>query len=166
VVHLVAASYVVLLRRADGGERVLLQLRQGTGFLDGFWATSAAGHVEPGESAVDAAVREAAEELGVGVDPADLEPLCAVHRTAPPGERGDQRVDFFFACRRWAGSPARREPHRAAEVRWFDLAALPEPVVPHERRVLDGLRAGSLPAVLVHGFPALGPWQAGEAGLT
>jgi 8-oxo-dGTP pyrophosphatase MutT (NUDIX family) len=144
----------VLRRREDGVERVLLQLRRGTGFMDGHWAVPAAGHVEPGEDAVSAAVREAAEEIGVGIARPDLRPLCAVHRTAPPRERGDERVDFFFECRRWAGEPRRREPDRAAELRWFDLAALPEPVVPHERVVLDGLRGGGLPAVLTFGeFP-------------
>jgi 8-oxo-dGTP pyrophosphatase MutT (NUDIX family) len=150
--QVVPASYVVLRRREDGVERVLLQLRAGTGFMDGHWALSAAGHVEPGEDAVAAAVREAAEELGVHLDPADLVPLCAIHRTAVPHEPVDERVDFFFESRRWTGEPQRREAHRAAELRWFDLAALPEPVVPHERRVLDGLHRGDLPPLLTHGF--------------
>jgi hypothetical protein len=61
-------------------------------------------------------------------------------------------VDFFFECRRWAGEPRRREADKAAALRWFDLAALPDPVVPHERRVLEGLRRGDLPPLLVHGF--------------
>jgi 8-oxo-dGTP diphosphatase len=148
----VPASYVLLRRREDGVERVLLQLRQGTGFMDDHWAVSAAGHVEPGEDAAAAAVREAGEELGIGIDAADLVPVCAIHRTAPPHERVDERVDFFFTCSRWTGEPARREQHRAAAVRWFDLAALPEPVVPHERVVLDGLRSGTVPAILTHGF--------------
>src|SRR3954469_4922007 len=107
--RVVPASYVVLRRRQDGAERVLLQLREGTGFLDGHWAMSAAGHVEPGEDAVAAAVREAAEELGVALDPADLVPLCAAHRPAAPHEPVDERVDFFFECLRWAGMPQRRE---------------------------------------------------------
>jgi ADP-ribose pyrophosphatase YjhB (NUDIX family) len=111
--------------------------------------------VEAGEDAVAAAVREAAEELGVVLDRADLVPLCAMHRTAGRSERGSERVDFFFACRRWTGEPRRREADKAAELRWFDLATLPEPVVPHELRVLEGLRRGDLPPLLVHGFQKL-----------
>jgi len=152
VIALVPASYVLLRRTEDGVERVLLQLRRGTGYMDGHWAVSAAGHVEAGEDAVSAAVREAAEELGVVLDPEDLVPLCAMHRTAGRTEPGDQRVDFFFECRRWAGEPRRQEADKAAELRWFDLAALPEPVVPHELRVLAGVRGGELPPLLVHGF--------------
>ena len=150
--QVVPASYVVLRRTEDGVERVLLQLRRGTGFMDGHWAVSAAGHVEPGEDAVSAAVREAAEELGVVLGRAALVPLCAVHRTTVPHEPVDERVDFFFQCRQWAGDPRRREADKAAELRWSDLAALPEPVVPHERRVLEGLRRGDLPPLLTHGF--------------
>jgi len=152
VIALVPASYVLLRRTEDGVERVLLQLRRGTGYMDGHWAVSAAGHVEAGEDAVSAAVREAAEELGVVLDPVDLRPLCAMHRTGGRTEPGDQRVDFFFECRRWAGEPRRHEADKAAELRWFDLAALPDPVVPHELRVLEGVRSGALPPLLVHGF--------------
>ncbi|NYJ07676.1 NUDIX domain-containing protein [Petropleomorpha daqingensis] len=149
---LVPASYVLLRRTEDGVERVLLQLRRGTGYMDGHWAVSAAGHVEAGEDAVAAAVREAAEELGVVLDRADLVALCAMHRTAGRTEPGEERVDFFFESRRWTGDPRRVEAEKAAQLRWFDLAALPDPVVPHELRVLEGLRRGDVPPVLVEGF--------------
>ena len=150
---MVPAAYVLFRRRTDGVEQVLLQLRRGTGYMDEHWAAAAAGHVEAGESVLDAAAREVAEELGVALDPADLVPLCAMHRTVAPHGPVDERVDFFFECRRWSREPERREAHRAAGLRWFDLAALPEPVVPHELRVLEGLRRGGVPAILTHGFP-------------
>lgn len=143
--RLVAASYVVLRR----GDEVLLQLRAGTGYRDGFWALLA-GHVEPGESVLDAAVREAEEEAGVVLDPADLAPLTAMHRFEAHGPAIEQRLDVFWLARAWAGEPRVREPHRTADMAWFALDALPDPVVPHEARVLEGLRAGHLPPVLVH----------------
>ncbi|MEZ5085322.1 MAG: NUDIX domain-containing protein [Tessaracoccus sp.] len=37
---------------------VLLQLRQNTGYMDGHWTAGAAGHVEPGETAPQAAARD------------------------------------------------------------------------------------------------------------
>ncbi|MFP5023448.1 NUDIX domain-containing protein [Pseudonocardia phyllosphaerae] len=143
--QLVPASYVLLLRPAQPGgpdaEEVLLQLRANTGFMDGHWAAAAAGHVEAGEGAVAAAVREAAEEIGVTVDPADLVPLTAVHRTLATGDPLDERVDFFFTCRRWTGEPHTREPDRSAGLDWFPLDALPAETVPHERAVLEALLA-------------------------
>jgi 8-oxo-dGTP diphosphatase len=150
--RVVPAAYVLLLRGTGGDTEVLLQLRQGTGYRDGHWAAAAAGHVEADEAVHAAACREAAEELGVRIEPADLEPLTTMHRTHGNHDPIDERVDFFFACRRWGGEPRLLEAAKAADVRWFPLAGLPEPVVPHERYVLEAVRAGSLPAITAWGF--------------
>lgn len=147
------AAYVLLLRDDPAhGTEVLLQLRQGTGYRDGHWAAAAAGHVEQGESVLTAVCREAEEEIGVVIDAADLTPLTTMHRTHANGKPIDERVDFFFGCRRWAGEPRLLEQAKAADLGWFPLAALPDPVVPHELMVLDGVRAGSLPIVVTYGF--------------
>ncbi|MDQ4008456.1 MAG: NUDIX domain-containing protein [Actinomycetota bacterium] len=148
---LVPAAYVLLLRRGEAEDEVLLQQRQHTGFMDGHWAASAAGHVEFGEPCTAAATREAREELGVVLAEGDLRPLCAVHRYQQTDRPVDQRVDFFFACRRWHGEPGLQE-HKASALRWYGLSTLPEPVVPHELAVLESLAAGSLPPVLAFGF--------------
>lgn len=147
----VPAAYIALRR----GDQVLLLLRSGTGWMDGFWAM-AAGHVEAGESVQQAALREAREEVGVTIALEDLEPLCAMHRTLPTGDPIDQRVDFFFTASRWSGEPRLREPDKAADLGWFPLEALPDPVVPHEAVVLEAVRKGAVPAVLSHGFDAPG----------
>ena len=150
--QVVPAAYVLLRRSADGAAQLLLQLRQGTGYMDGHWAAAAAGHVEAGESVLAAAVREAAEELGIDIDPADLVPLCAMHRTVAPHGPIDERVDFFFECRGWTGEPRTQEADKSADLRWFDLARLPDPVVPHELQVLTGLRDGDLRPIATFGF--------------
>ncbi|MWB97322.1 GNAT family N-acetyltransferase [Agromyces seonyuensis] len=146
---LIPAAYAFLL----DGDRVLLQLRSGTGYYDGWWGASAAGHVERGESAVDAARREAAEEIGVAIDADALVPLTTVHRTGSGGP-ADERVDFFFACRRWNVVPVLLEPETAADLRWFPLDALPERVVHHERFVLEAVAAGAAPPIAAFGFAA------------
>ena len=147
----VPAAYLMLRRGAGTGE-VLLQLRQGTGYMDGYWAMAAAGHVEVGESVFAAAQREAAEELGIEIDLGELVPLCAMHRTGATGLPIDERVDVFFQCRSWRGEPSLLEPLKAVELGWFALDALPDPVVPHERFVLERVRAGDLAAVVTFGF--------------
>ena len=144
---LVPAAYVFLL----DGDRVLLQRRAKTGYYDEYWAASAAGHVESGESVFDTALRETAEELGVTLALGDLEPLTAMHRTAAPGLPVDQRVDFFFACRRWTGTPVLQED-KASDLRWFALDELPADVVHHERFVLERLRDGALEPITSFGF--------------
>ena len=151
--RLVPAAYLILRRRGpEGAPEVLLQLREGTGFMDGHWAAGAAGHVEAGESVVEAAVREAHEELGITVDADDLRPLTVMHRGEPGGPALEQRVDVFFEADRWTGEARREEAAKAADLRWFPLDALPQPVVPHELRVLQALAAGDVPRLMVHGF--------------
>lgn len=141
---LVAAAYVVLQR----DDQVLLQLRRGTGYMDEHWALLA-GHLERGETITAAATREAAEESGVLVDEADLEPLTTLHRFIPDGPQIEQRCDMFFRARRWTGDPTRLEPDRCADMRWFPLHALPDPVVPHELAVLRHLADGGLPPAIL-----------------
>jgi 8-oxo-dGTP pyrophosphatase MutT (NUDIX family) len=145
--QVVPASYVIFRR----DESVLLQLRQGTGYMDGHWASAAAGHVEASESAVQAAVREVREELGIVIDAEHLVALTAMHRTHGNGRAIDERVDFFFACTAWRGEPSMMEPTKTADLRWFHLDELPAAVVPHERYVFERLRTG-LPPITTFGF--------------
>ena len=146
---LVPAAYVLPLREGADGPEVLLQLRRGTGFMDEHWAAGAAGHVEHGETAYDAARREAAEEIGIGE--LELVFTTTLQRTGG-GEPIGERVDFFFTSRSWRGTPRVREPERCAALRWFPLSALPEPVVPHERVVLEAIASGTAPPYLTLGF--------------
>lgn len=151
-VPLVPASYLLLTRETDGRRQVLLQRRRGTGFMDGWWACGAAGHVEAGESALDAVTGEASEELGIEVCPADVHPLTTVHRHSLTGLPIEQRADFFFRCDRWRGEPRVMEPDKSAGIEWFPIDDLPEQVVPHERRVLEAFATGDLPPYLPVGF--------------
>ncbi|WP_309067360.1 NUDIX domain-containing protein [Microbacterium sp.] len=143
----VIPAVYVLLRH---GDEVLLQLRASTGYYDGHWAAGAAGHVEQGESLLQAAVREVSEELGVGVAVGDLEFLTLEHRTGG-GAAIDERIDVFFGCRTWDGTPALQED-KASDLRWFALSALPDPVVPHERIVLEQWAGGGLAPITPIGF--------------
>jgi 8-oxo-dGTP pyrophosphatase MutT (NUDIX family) len=145
----VPAAYVFLLRDGVSGPEVLLHLRQNTGFMDGHWAAGAAGHVEKGETAYDAVRREALEELGI-TDLA-LEFVTSMQRTRG-GEPIDERIDFFFTARSWSGEPRITEPEKAADLRWYPLDDLPDPVVPHELSVLDALRSGTAKAYTTFGF--------------
>lgn len=151
--RLVPAVYVLLRRIRGGREQVLLQLREGTGYLDGHWAHAAAGHVERGESVFDAAVRECAEELGIAVDAEDLVAVTTLHRQELPGlSSKDHRVDFFVECRRWSSEPRLMEPEKAAALQWWAVDELPTPMVAHEQFVLEGLLGGRLEPIHSIGF--------------
>jgi len=51
--------------------------------------------------------REAREEVGVRLSPADLELVGVMHRRCE-----DERVDFFLAARTWSGQIRNVEPDR------------------------------------------------------
>jgi 8-oxo-dGTP pyrophosphatase MutT (NUDIX family) len=144
----VPSSYVYLRR----GGAVLLQLRQNTGYMDGLWAAGAAGHVELGETAAEAGVREAQEELGIGIHSTDLSPIAVMQRTDGTDDPIEQRVDWFFTCDAWQGEPRILEPRKCAELAWFDLDALPDLMPQYEREALSALRAGGSATLLSHGF--------------
>lgn len=144
----VPASYVFL--RHD--QSVLLQLRQNTGYMDACWTAGAAGHIELGETAQAAAVREAREELGVDLPPEAVSPITVMQRTDGTANPMEQRVDWFFVCDAWEGVPRILEPAKCAELSWFDLGDLPEQIPAYERLVLDALREGQTSALLAFGF--------------
>ena len=75
------------------------------------------GKVEDGEFPGHALVRELDEELGIGVDPADLKPACFASEPLGPA----QLLLLLFLCREWTGVAHARE---AAALRWVDLQDL------------------------------------------
>jgi ADP-ribose pyrophosphatase YjhB (NUDIX family) len=114
---------VHLLLERDG--RVLLMRRAGTGFFDGLYSLPG-GHVEPGESLFMTARREAAEELGVELDLADLTRVGVAHRRSDTN-----RIDFFIRAARWRGEPRIAEPTKCDALGWFARERLPATLVPY-----------------------------------
>lgn len=84
-----------------GSGRVLLQRRAfDKDTFPGLWDVSVAGHIGAGESPLDGAVREIREEIGLEVEPSDLEPIGtfkAVHEH--PGGIVDCEFHHAFLCR-------------------------------------------------------------------
>lgn len=139
---LLVGAVIVHDRKQD---RVLL-LRRGPAatFAAGKWDLPV-GKSDPGEAVTDTAVRELHEETGLVVASADLRVAHIVH-----GRYGVESPNGFltvvFATERWTGEPENREPHKHAEVRWWDAGALPteEECVPSMLLALGGHLAGGV----------------------
>ncbi|MGL5406100.1 MAG: NUDIX hydrolase [Propionibacteriaceae bacterium] len=137
---LIPASYVYLRR----GDEVLLQLRQNTGYMDGYWVAGAAGHVEPGETARDCAVRETEEEIGVTINPDDLTLVSVMQRIDGSDNPRKQRIDWFWTVSEWSGTPQLMEPDKASALAWHRLDSLPSPIPDYEALILRGLLENDL----------------------
>ncbi|GAA2255582.1 hypothetical protein GCM10010430_44240 [Kitasatospora cystarginea] len=122
----------------DGDGRVMLGLRHPDSAYAGNTWHFLAGHCEQ-ESAVECLIREAHEEAGLVIDPADVEFAHAVHLVDAPGAQ--PRLGMVFRVRRWKGTPELREPDKCVAWQWWHPDALPEEIVPYARAAIDGIRA-------------------------
>jgi 8-oxo-dGTP diphosphatase len=121
------------------GSKVLLLRRANTGFADGSWSVPG-GSLEDGEPLPAAAAREAREELGITLDPADLAFAHLCHHADPDGLA---RIGVFFSARRWTGEPVNAEPHKCSEIAWHAIGELPDDIVSYIRTGLNAYGEGS-----------------------
>jgi 8-oxo-dGTP diphosphatase len=103
----------------SGTTQVLLGFKK-AGFGAGRWV-GIGGHVEDGEAAVDAAVREVAEETSLVVKAADLSQLAVLTFRFPARPSWDQTADVFVTSS-FSGEPAESDE---VAPRWFDTGSLP-----------------------------------------
>jgi 8-oxo-dGTP diphosphatase len=108
-----------LLRDGAGGPEVLLGRKKhglGAGNYVGL-----GGKLEPGESPVEAAVREVFEEAGVVVAASDLEFRGLLSYHFPHREAWSQESSVFV-CRTWRGVPTGSDE---LDPEWFALDEIP-----------------------------------------
>jgi 8-oxo-dGTP diphosphatase len=141
-----AAVAVYGMLSKDG--RLLLMRRAGSGYHDGELSLPA-GHVEGGETALAALLRELREELTIDVDPASCRLRVVVHR-APEPPSVDEYVDLFFTVDRWTGKPEIGDPEQCSELLWVTSASLPDDVIPYVSTALQAAARGE--SLVLHGW--------------
>ncbi|MEY9905036.1 8-oxo-dGTP diphosphatase [Catenulispora sp. MAP12-49] len=134
----------VILRSDD---RILLTLRAARMAGGGFWQLPG-GHLEPGETIVECALREAREEIGVCLT---AEQIAFVHVSHVLTGRGESRVAMFFEARAWQGEPVNLEPELCDRIGFFPIDALPRPTVPYIAEAIEHCRRGEPFAVSAGG---------------
>lgn len=125
-------NYALVLLLNQNNEVLLLHYRNNSTYMGGKHAL-VGGKIEAGETAAQAAIREAREEIGITIDPKDLQFKHIFHRKGTEGP-------FFalvFAVTKWQGEPVCQEPHNHNSVGWFALDKLPKNLLPAHRQALE-----------------------------
>jgi 8-oxo-dGTP pyrophosphatase MutT (NUDIX family) len=129
-----SASIPIILQKKDGNVEILLHRRKNTGYKDGEWDMAGSGHVDENETAKMTAVRECAEELGIGVKIEDLSFAHLAHRINT-GEK--TYYDIYFVVNKYDGIPKIMEPNKCSELRWFKITDLPNDIMYIRKVVID-----------------------------
>jgi len=117
------------------GECLFIQ-RANTGFRDGQYAL-VAGHLEPGESIEECAIRESKEEAGATIAPGTLDFKLVMRR-----DSDQNRISFFLACNSWEGVLSNMEPHKCSDFVWAKPDNPPRPIVDYVEAALAHIREG------------------------
>lgn len=117
---LIQVGSSVILEDKQG--RILLQLRTD----NHRWSVSAAGSMEPGESAEETARRELLEETGLTAGTLELVGVYTGPEEHAFYPNGDEvyNVVFFFACQDWSGT-LNCQKGEVEDLRFFALDELP-----------------------------------------
>lgn len=116
--HVVPCVQTLLVRAG----RILLIRRQNTGVGDDWWAAPG-GCIEAGEDYAVAAIRETAEEVGVHINPADVELATVVQLDS--SHDGGARAVYTYLTQTWTGEPVINEPELCSAIQWFPVSDLP-----------------------------------------
>jgi 8-oxo-dGTP diphosphatase len=127
----------IVLRRSG---MILLGRRAGDVYASGQYGLPS-GHLEQGESILDAVVRETEEEIGIVLEPAALRLALVMHHRNPGGHA---RVGFFFEPGHWAGEPVNREPAKCSGLLWADPDSLPAQTVPYVAAAIARIQEGAI----------------------
>lgn len=126
--HKIISSVYLML---NNGGKYLLYLRQNSGFEDGNYGL-VAGHIEYGESAKQAIIREALEEANIILHEEDLH---FAHLSCRYSDR--ENIDIFFECNKWQGEVRNNEPYKCKELKFFNKEDLPVNIIPYIRDVIS-----------------------------
>ncbi len=120
-------------------ENEVLMLRRKNISLDGLYSL-VAGHLDGGERAIDAAIREAKEEVGVDIGPDDIDMSTVCHCYSRLNDK--EFVQFFAICRTWKGEIINNEPDKCADLKFFPIDQLPKNTVPYIRSGIEKTTQG------------------------
>ena len=130
-------SSVYLIIRNEKNE-ILLQRRQGTKLWPGFLALPA-GHIDEGENAYDAIIRESKEELGIEISISNIIDTFVVNRR---NKSLLPYYDVYFEIDNYKNDIKIKEPEKCSELVWCNINNLPEDMIDFEKEAIKNNQNG------------------------
>lgn len=118
--------------------KVLLALRQNSSCDNGLYCIPG-GRVENGEPVQHALIREIEEEVGLKVNPKDMQ---LAHVISFKKADGKELISFDFIVNAWQGEPVNNEPHKHAYIKWYDLNNLPGNLIERHKTAYENYKKG------------------------
>ncbi|MFA6513772.1 MAG: NUDIX domain-containing protein [Patescibacteria group bacterium] len=98
----------------------------------GFWCAPG-GHMEYGETFLEAGARETKEEVGIDVSGVDI--VGVISNVYP--EENKHYVTIHMKAKKYSGEAKLMEPDKFSDMKWFPLASLPENIFPATKSFLS-----------------------------
>lgn len=130
-------SAVYMIIKNDKQE-VLFQRRIGSKLWSNFLGLPA-GHIDKGENAVEALIREAKEELDIDITSTNIEDTFVVNRR---NKNLKPYYDVYFLLKSYNGKIKINEPNKCQELKWLKLETLPDDVIGFEKVALENYLRG------------------------
>lgn len=127
------AVFLILTKRENDREYVLLQRRFNTGLLDGQYNVSASGHLEQNESLKDAMIREAKEEIGIDIKKEDLNYVSNMHAKF----KDNDYLFTTFSASKYQGFPNIMEKDKCDQLQWYEIDNLPTNIIETRKIMID-----------------------------
>lgn len=128
-------SSVYLIIKNNKNE-ILLQRRCGTKLWPGFLALPV-GHIDKGENAYEAVIREAMEELGIEISIDNIIDTFVVNRR---NKSLLPYYDVYFEVNNYSGEIRINEPEKCLELLWCDINNLPQDMIVFEVSVIKKIK--------------------------
>lgn len=130
---------IIVLRKIDGKQYVMLHQRKKPHGKN-YWG-SGGGHLEPGESLQEAALRELREEAGNQLKLKNIKFLGLINFIDLPPKH---YVDISFLADWDKGEPMNNSPKETTAWKWFPLDKLPNPLFPPVKKYLIAMKTNQI----------------------
>ena len=130
------AVFLILTKKKNQNEQVLLQKRYHTEILSGKYDVAASGHLEKNESVKKAMIRETKEEIGINILEENLHYSSTIHAKFEDAEY----ILITFWTNKYQGTPKIMEPDKCNELKWFDINKLPEDLADTRKIMIENYK--------------------------